>query len=69
MIKIDNRIELALDVIELKKADLLRNREYKSYEDYKATLQKLNKEKEEVFSQNESVIEKVLTDYLCEVKN
>lgn len=65
----EDRIELALHVIELKKAQMIKNNSKKSYKDLKAEIDILIKEKQEVYKQNEEVINKVLAKYLEEVKN
>lgn len=63
-----NEIELALHVIELKKAQMIKNNTEKSYKDFKSKMEILIKEKQEVYKQNEEVIKKVLTEYLEDVK-
>ena len=63
------RIELALYVIELKKAQMIKNKNSKLlYSDFKEKMEILTKEKQEIYKENEDVINKVLTDYLEEVK-
>ena len=62
------KVELALYVIELKKAQLIKNNTETSYNDFKDKVQILNKEKTEIYNGNEEVIKKVLTEYLSEVK-
>ena len=65
----ENRIELALYVIELKKAKMIKNKNSKLlYSDFKEKMDILTKEKQEIYNQNEDVINKVLTEYLEEVK-
>lgn len=62
-------MELALHVIELKKAQIIKNNRKKSYKDLKTEIEILIKEKQEIYKQNEEVINKVLDKYLEEVKN
>ena len=62
------KIELALHVIDLKKAQMIKNNKEKTYADYKNKMDILFKEKQEIYKLNEEVIKKVLTEYLDEVK-
>lgn len=63
-----DRLELALYVIELKKAQMIKNNTEKSYKDFKEKMDILLEEKKEIYKENEEVINKVLTEYLNEVK-
>lgn len=63
-----NRKELALYVINLKIADSIKNNTEKNFEKFNKKIQELNNEKNEIYKDNESVIEKVLTIYLEEMK-
>ena len=70
VIKIEKeKIELALYVIDLKKAELIKKNNEKSFESYKEKISMLTKEKEQIYKQNEEVIEKVLSKYLKEVND
>lgn len=69
VIKIEkNKTELALYVINLKIANEIKNNTKSKYEDFKANIDNLNEEKEEIYKNNEKVIEKVLNIYLEELK-
>lgn len=63
-----DKIELALYIIELKKAQMIKNNNETSYKDFKDKIEILAEEKKEIYKQNEEVINKVLTQYLEEVK-
>lgn len=63
-----DRIELALYIIELKKAQMIKNNTEKSYKNLKEKMDVLVEEKKEVYRENEKIINKVLTEYLEEVK-
>lgn len=68
MIKIEKeKIELALYVIELKKAQLIRENKEKIFKNYKDKVSLLDNEKKEIYKGNEEIINKVLTIYLKEV--
>lgn len=67
VIKIEReRIDLAIYVINLKIAQTIKS--MKTYAELKEAVGILEKEKEEVYKQNEEVIKKVLNQYLEEVK-
>lgn len=69
MIKIkENKVELALYVINLKIANEIKNNTEENYEKFKNKINILNKEKEEIYKSNEEIIEKVLNTYLEEIK-
>lgn len=63
----DKQIELALYVIELKKAQLIKENKEKNFKNYKDKVSLLNNEKKEIYKGNEEIINKVLTLYLKEV--
>lgn len=65
----NNRKELALYVINLKIANSIKNNQEKDFNKFKENMQILYDEKNEIYKNNEQVIEKVLTVYLEEVKN
>ena len=69
MIKIKgNKVELALYVINLKIANEIKNNTEENYEKFKNKINILNKEKEEIYKNNEEIIGKVLNTYLEEIK-
>lgn len=69
MIKIkENKVELALYVINLKIANEIKNNTEENYEKFKNKINILNKEKEEIYKNNEEIIGKVLNTYLEEIK-
>ena len=63
----DDKMELALHVIELKKVQLI-NSNNKNFKNYKIEIDELMKEKEKVYQNDEKTINKVLTEYLNDVK-
>ena len=68
MIKIEyKQIELALYIIELKKAKLIKENKEKSFEKFKDKVSLLDKEKKEIYKGNEEITNKVLTEYLKDV--
>ena len=64
-----NKIDTALYVIDLKIAELIKNNTSKTYSELEKTIAELKAEKEEVYKNNEEIINKVLDKYLNEVKN
>ncbi len=69
MIKIDTRkMDLAIYVIDLKIANIMRDNKLKTYDELKEKITKLKKEKEEIYKNNEEVIEKLLNKYILDVK-
>ena len=67
MIKIEKKdIEIALYVIELKIAQEIK--QSKDYKTLKEKIEPLLEEKESIYKNNEEVINKVLNEYLPEVK-
>ena len=64
----DNRVELALYVINLKIADSIKTNKETDFDKFKAKMDILYDEKEQVYKHNEEVIEKILTVYLEEFK-
>lgn len=61
-------MELALYVINLKIANEIKNNTEENYEKFKNKINILNKEKEEIYKNNEKIIGKVLNTYLEEIK-
>ncbi len=64
----NNRLELAIYVINLKIANEIKNNKESNYEKFKEKLEKLYKEKGEIYINKEETIDKVLTKYLEELK-
>lgn len=70
MIKIEeNKIDLALYVINLKIADTIKNNKETDYKKFQEKIDKLNEEKNKIYNNDKETIEKVLKIYLEEVKN
>lgn len=68
-LKIDtNNVEMAIYVIDLKISNLLKNTENKSYQEVKDEIVLLKQEKLKIYQNDEQVINKVLTEYLQDVK-
>lgn len=65
----NDRLDLAIYVINLKIANTIKNNKTNNYNVFKDTLTKLIQEKEELYKNNEEVIRKVLDIYLEELKN
>ena len=63
MIKIEEKIDLAMYVINLKIAKAI-----KDYEAFKTKIEKLTDEKREIYKGNQEIINKVLNVYLEEIK-
>ena len=64
----NNRKELALYVINFKIADSIKNNKEKNFEIFNKKIQELNDEKNEIYNNNEEIIEKELKNYLEEFK-
>ena len=64
----NNRIELALYIINLKIAEFTKTNTEKDYNQFKEKIELLLEEKNEIYNNNEDIIEKVLTVYLEEFK-
>ncbi|OKZ56386.1 MAG: hypothetical protein BHV99_05410 [Clostridium sp. 26_21] len=67
MINID-RIELAIEVINLKIAQEIKENKEKDYFAFRDKILDLKKEKKEIYLNNQEIIDKVLTKYLNEVR-
>lgn len=61
-------LDLALEVINLKIADTIKNNTGTSFSALEEEVIKLKNEREEIYKNNEEVINKVLTVYLNQVK-
>lgn len=59
---------MALYVIDLKIADLLKNAENKQYNEVKEEIVLLKQEKQKIYKNDEQTIKKVLTQYIKDVK-
>ena len=64
-----NRIDMALYVIDLKIVELMKSNTAKNYAELEEKIAELKAEKEEIYKNNEEVINKVLDKYLKDVKN
>ena len=62
------RIELALNIINLKIAKEIKENKEKEYSKFKKKIISLENEREQIYLENEEIIDKVLTKYLEEVK-
>ena len=65
----EEKVELALHIIELKKAKMIKDNKELPYENCKREIKKLTNEKQEIYRGNQEVIHKVLTQYLEEIRN
>ncbi len=63
---LSKKIELAIYVIDLKISDLIRSA--KSYQVLQDSITLLKKEKEQIYNQDEETLNKVLTQYLNDVR-
>ena len=64
-----NRKELALYVINLKIAEEIKNNTETDFEKFREKMDVFYNEKEEVYKDNEEVVDKILTVYIEEFKN
>lgn len=62
------RIELAVNIINLKIAKEIKENKEKEYNKFKEKIISLENEREQIYLENEEIIDKVLTKYLEEVK-
>ena len=67
MIVID-RIELAVNVINLKIAKEVKYNKEKEYVKFKEKITSLQEERDQIYLGNEQIINKILTEYLDEIK-
>lgn len=67
MIVID-KIELAINVINLKIAKEVKYNKEKEYVKFKEKITNLQQERDQVYLENEQIINKILTEYLDEIK-
>ena len=62
------RIELAVNIINLKIAKEIKENKEKEYSKFKEKIISLEDERNQIYLENEEIINKVLTKYLEEVK-
>ena len=62
------RIELAVNIINLKIAKEIKENKEKEYSKFKEKIINLEEERNQIYLENEEIINKVLTKYLEEVK-
>lgn len=62
------KIELAIEIIDTKIQQTIKNNNEKSFSNLKDKIDKLNEEKNEIYKGNENVINKVLNIYYKEIK-
>ena len=63
-----NKIELAKYIIDLKIAKEIKENKEKNFQNFSQNILNLKNEKNEIFKNNQEVIEKILTQYLNEVR-
>ena len=63
-----NTIEQAIYIIQLKIAKEIKENKISEYENFKKTIQNLQEEKEKIYEGNIEIINKVLNEYINEVK-
>lgn len=61
-------IEQAIYIIQLKIAKEIKENKISEYENFKKTIQNLQEEKEKIYEGNIEIINKVLNEYINEVK-
>lgn len=62
------KVELAIDIMQRRIAQFIRNNKEKDLETFKKQLQKLIKEEEEIYKLDDKAIEKAYQVYLKELK-
>lgn len=62
------KIELAVNIINLKIAKEIKENKEKEYSKFKEKIISLENEREQIYLENEEIINKVLTKYIEEVK-
>lgn len=70
MNKLDDelRMEHALDILNRRIAKFIRENQDKNFSNFKAKLEKYVSEEEEIYSLNQKTIDKVINEYLKELK-
>ena len=61
-------LDLAVEIINLKIANTIKNSNGKKFNELEEEVTRLKNEREEIYKKDEKVINKVLTEYLKEVK-
>lgn len=70
MVKIEeNKIDLALYVMNLKIAETIKNNKENDYKKFQENIEKLKEEKNKIYNKDKQTIDKVLDIYLNEIKN
>lgn len=67
MIKIE-KVDLAIEIINLKIAKEIKKNTEKDYREFKRKILNLEKEREQIYLNNTKIIEKVLNQYLNDVR-
>lgn len=68
--KIDeNKIELALEVINIKISEIMKKEKVKNYGELREILEKLTDKKRRIYEKDERVINEILSEYLNDIKN
>lgn len=62
------KLETAIEVLQLKKAMVMKQATEKQFHEVESEIQKLNQEEKKVYENDSVVIQKVLTQYIEEVK-
>ena len=69
VIKIEEyKDEIAIEIINLKIADELKNKTSKSYKELKEKISVLKQYKKEIYNNNQEVIDKIVNEYQKEIK-
>lgn len=63
-----SKTELAVEIIDTKIQQTIKNNNDKSFDNLKEKIEKLKKEKNEIYKGNEEIINKVLNVYYKEIK-
>ena len=64
----ENRIELALEVINIKISEIMKKEKAKNYSELKKILEELTDKKRKIYEKDEETINEILSDYLNDVK-
>lgn len=65
---LDNKKELALYVINFKIAKTIKENEEKNFDKFQEKIKNLKLEKAQVYENNAEIIEKIISEYLPEIK-
>lgn len=63
------RVEVALEIMQLKIIDFIKNNKEKDFEKFRKELEKLTSEREKIYELDETTIDKVYNVYVEEIKN